>query len=103
VVFPAWMKFVYKHDISRFAQIAVRVWGVDQAFFDQERTALEGIARLEAYWASLGLAVRLAGLGIGTERIPEMADKCSARGTKTVGNFVKIGKEEAEKIYALAL
>lgn len=103
VVFPAWMKFVYKHDVTRFAQIAVRVWGVDQAFFDPERTALEGIARLESYWSSLGLSVRLSGFGIGAERISEMADKCSGKGTKTVGNFVQIGKGEAERIYALAL
>ncbi|MDD4700366.1 MAG: iron-containing alcohol dehydrogenase, partial [Oscillospiraceae bacterium] len=27
VVFPAWMTYVYKHDINRFAQMAVNVWG----------------------------------------------------------------------------
>jgi hypothetical protein len=97
------MKYVYKHDIARFAQIAVRVWGVDQDFFDPERTALAGIARLEAYWSSIGQAVRLSGLGIGTDRIGEMADKVSAHGTNQVGNFVKIGRAEAERIYALAL
>ena len=103
VVFPAWMKYVYKHDVARFAQIAVRVWGVEQDFFDPERTALAGIARLEAYWSSIGQAIRLSGLGIGKDRIGEMADKVSAGGTKQVGNFVKIGRAEAEKIYALAL
>jgi alcohol dehydrogenase YqhD (iron-dependent ADH family) len=103
IVFPAWMKYVYKHDIARFAQIAVRVWGIDQDFFDPERTALAGISRLESFWSSLGLAVRLSGLGIGTERLSEMADKCSAKGTKMVGNFVRVGKVEAEAIYRLAL
>jgi alcohol dehydrogenase YqhD (iron-dependent ADH family) len=103
IIFPAWMKYVYKHDVSRFAQIAVRVWGIDQAFFDPERTALSGIARLESFWSSLGLAVRLSGLGIGTERLSEMADKCSSQGTRMVGNFVKVGKAEAEAIYRMAL
>jgi alcohol dehydrogenase YqhD (iron-dependent ADH family) len=103
MVFPAWMKYVYKHDITRFAQVAVRVWGVDQAFYDPERTALEGIARLESFWSSLGLAVRFSELGIGAERITEMANKCSSNGSKTVGNFVPIGKDEAEAIYKLAL
>jgi alcohol dehydrogenase len=103
VVFPAWMKYVYKHDVPRFAQVAARVWGVDHDFHDPERTALAGIARLESYWESLGLAVRLSGLGIGAERIEEMADKCSAKGTKAVGNFVKVGKAEALAIYRLAL
>jgi alcohol dehydrogenase YqhD (iron-dependent ADH family) len=103
VVFPAWMKYVHKEEPARFAQLANRVWGIDNDFFDAERTALAGIARLEAFWSSLGLATRLSGLGIGPERIPEMADKCSAGGRKTVGNFVKIGRAEAEAIYRLAL
>jgi hypothetical protein len=103
VVFPAWMKFVYKHDLARFAQIANRVWGVDNAFMDLERAALAGIERLEGFWQYIGLNVRLSGLGIGADRIPEMAEKLSAKGTKTVGNFVKVGRAEAERIYALAL
>jgi alcohol dehydrogenase len=103
VVFPAWQKYVYKHDSARFAQIANRVWGVDNAFMDVEAAALEGIRRLEGFWQGLGLATRLSGLGIGGERIEEMADKCSAGGTKSVGNFVKVGRAEAGEIYALAL
>ena len=103
MLFPAWMRYTIKHDIPRFAQLASRVWGADASFFDQERTAREGIARLEAFWTSLGLAVRLSGRGIGAERIGEMADKASSGGTRTVGNFVKIGKAEAEAIYRLAL
>jgi alcohol dehydrogenase YqhD (iron-dependent ADH family) len=103
VVFPAWQKFAYKRDPARFAQIAYRVWGYDNAFMDVEAAALEGIRRLEAFWQSLGLATRLSGLGIGGERIPEMADKLSSGGTRQVGNFVKVGKAEAEKIFALAL
>ncbi|MBR6983792.1 MAG: iron-containing alcohol dehydrogenase, partial [Ruminococcus sp.] len=27
VIMPAWMEFVYKHNVMRFAQAAVRVWG----------------------------------------------------------------------------
>ncbi len=103
VVFPAWMKFAYKHDLARFAQIASRVWGVDNAFMDLERAALTGIERLEGFWQYLGLKVRLSGLGIGAERFGEMADKLSSGGTRQVGNFVKVGKAEALAIYALAL
>jgi alcohol dehydrogenase len=103
VVFPAWMKFSCKHDPARFAQLAGRVWGIDTGYMESERAALAGIARLEEFWASLGLATRLSALGIGAERIPEMADKCCDRGMKKVGNFVKVGRAEAEAIYRLAL
>jgi alcohol dehydrogenase len=103
VIFPAWMKFSYKHDPARFAQLAGRVWGIDTGYMESERAALAGIARLEEFWASLGLATRLSALGIGAERIPEMADKCCGRGMKKVGNFVKVGRAEAEAIFRLAL
>ncbi len=48
VVFPAWMRHVYRNDVQRFAQFAVRVWGVGYDFEDPERTALEGIRRWKA-------------------------------------------------------
>jgi hypothetical protein len=103
VVFPAWMKQVLKHDLARFVQFAVRVWAVDQSFFSPERTALEGIARLETFWASLGLAIRLPGIGIGPERIEEMTSKCTKGGSSTVGHFVSLGKAEVSAILRLAL
>ena len=54
VVFPAWMKYVYQHDIKRFAQYAARVWNVDYSYWSPERTALEGISRLENFYRSPG-------------------------------------------------
>ncbi len=102
-LFPSWMRFTFKQDPARFAQIANRVWGIELVPRDFERAAHRGIEALEAFWRSLGLAVRLSGLGVKDDRIAEMADKLSAKGTKQVGNFVKIGKEEAAKIYRLAL
>ena len=55
IVFPAWMKYVYKHNISRFAQFATRVWNVDYCFECPEKTALEGINRLQEYFRRIGL------------------------------------------------
>ncbi len=49
IIFPAWMQYVYKHDINRFAQFAVRVFGAETYFGDEERTALEGIKRLKNF------------------------------------------------------
>jgi alcohol dehydrogenase YqhD (iron-dependent ADH family) len=102
VVFPAWMKHVYRHDPVRFVQFAVRVWGVDQSFREPEATILEGIARLEAFWASIGLELRLKGLGIGSDRFAEMASKCSSGDTAKVGHFVPLGKKEIHEIFELA-
>jgi alcohol dehydrogenase len=102
VVFPAWMKYNYKHDVARFAQFAARVWGVEPDYFHVEKMALEGITRLEAFWKGLGLPIRLSDLGIGLDRAAEMAKKCTASDTHTVGQFVKLRSADVEKIYRLA-
>lgn len=101
VIAPAWMKFVYKHDVNRFAQFAVRVWGCDMNFANPELTALEGISRFENFLKSIGMPVTFAELGAKEEDIPFMVEKlCKRNG---VGAFVKIGAKEAEEIYKLAL
>ena len=102
IVFPAWMKYVYKRDVQRFVQFAVRVFDVDLAFDDPEAIALEGIRRLEAFYTSVGLPTRLEQVGIDGSRIPEMAEKAAFRGGR-LGHFVSLTAADMEKIYALAL
>jgi len=101
-VFPAWMKHVYRRDIERFAQFAVRVWGVEPSFRSPERTALAGLRRLEEFYRSLGLPVTLKEMGVEEARLEEMADKCTDGGRKTVGNFVKLGRDDVLAILRLA-
>jgi alcohol dehydrogenase len=102
VVFPAWMKYVYKHDVKRFAQFAVRIWNVDNDFWSPEQTALEGIRRHEAFLKSLGLPVRLSEMDIKDDRLEEMADKCTGGDSGTVGHFVALKKKDVHAILKLA-
>lgn len=102
VIFPAWMKFTYRHDVARFAQFATRVWNVEPYFFDTERVALEGIARLEDFWKGIGLSTRLSALGIGMEQAELMARKCTDDDSHKVGHFVELASADIEKIYRLA-
>jgi len=102
IIFPAWMKYVYKHNINKFVQFAVRVWDVDLSFESSEVIALEGIRRMTEFFRKAGLPVTLGEANISEDRFKEMADKCTASGTKTVGSFVKLGREDVIKIYELA-
>lgn len=102
IIFPAWMKYVYKHNINKFVQFAVRVWDVDLSFESSEAIALEGIKRMTEFFRKMGLPVTLREASISEDRFEEMANKCTASGSKTVGSFVKIGKEDIIKIYELA-
>jgi len=101
VVFPAWMKFTLKHDLNRYVQFAVRVWDVEQDFSDPQSTALEGIRRLEQFWTSIGLPIRMKDLPIPTDKIDEMAERAVSHGR--VGSFVEIKKADATAILKLAV
>ena len=103
VVFPAWMTYVYKHEVMRFAKLAVRVWGCQMDFANPERTALEGISALRRFWKSLGMPSNFAELGAKEEDIPQMAHTaCYGDGrTGTLGNFVKLHEEDVANIYRL--
>jgi alcohol dehydrogenase YqhD (iron-dependent ADH family) len=101
VVFPAWMKYVYKNDVNRFARFAVRVWGVEPRFDWPERTALEGIGRTRSFFRDIGLPTTLAELGVADNRMEEMAKKATEKGP--LGNFIKLGVKDVVSIYQLAL
>ena len=101
IVFPAWMKYVYKQDPDRFVQFAVRVFGVEQDFHNPERTILEGIRRLEDFFRRIGLPVTLADAGIPADRLEEMAEKATAGDTRKLGSFMPLGQEDVLAIYKL--
>ncbi len=69
------MKYVYKHDIARFKQFAVRVMNVEQNHFNDEETALMGIATLEAFFDTIGMPTRLSHVEIDDKHLEELADK----------------------------
>jgi len=102
IVFPAWMKYVYKHNKDKFVQFAMRVFDVDFSFEDKDRIIFEMIERLEAWYLRMGLPIRLSHVNIGDERLREMADKCMV-GRTHVGNFVQLKADDVYEIYKLAL
>lgn len=102
IIFPAWMKYVYSHDINRFLQFSARVWDVDFHFSSPEEIALEGINRMMNFFKSIGLPVTLREAGISDDKFEEMAGKCTNFGQHTVGNFVKLTRDDIINIYKLA-
>jgi alcohol dehydrogenase len=103
VVFPAWMKQVHRHDPARFAQWARRVWEVEDYFAHPEEMALEGIRRLEEFYRRCGLPVRLGELGIGPDRLAELAGKATGGGARKLGNFVKLDEAAVLAVLRSAL
>lgn len=101
VVMPAWMKYVYEHDIPRFARMAVCVWGCQESP-DARALALECISKFEAFLKSLGMPTTLGEIGAKPEDIPAIAQNVGF-GPYTFGSFVKLDVEATEAILRLAL
>jgi alcohol dehydrogenase YqhD (iron-dependent ADH family) len=102
VMFPAWMKYVMHHDVMRFAQFAVRVWGCEMDFQHPERTAMQGIECYERFVSSLGMPIRFAQLGANEADIPFLV-KTLGLGKNSIGSFVQLYEDDVRKIYELAV
>ena len=100
IIFPAWMKYVYKSNMDRFIQFAVRVWNVEMNFNDPESTILEGIKKMEEFFTSIDMPTRLSQANINSDRFEEMASKATENGS--VGSFMKLSQEDVLNIYKLA-
>ncbi|MCL2704320.1 MAG: iron-containing alcohol dehydrogenase [Defluviitaleaceae bacterium] len=104
VLTPGWMKYVYKENMNMFVQFAVNVMGVEGSYRDPESIILEGIARLREFFGKLGLPATLSGLGIGEDRLEEMAKKAThfAFGNeKPLGGLKKLYWQDVLEIYKL--
>ncbi|MDA3847151.1 MAG: iron-containing alcohol dehydrogenase [Vallitaleaceae bacterium] len=105
VVFPAWMTYTMKHDINRFAQLAVRVWGCQMDYKHPENTARAGIAALKQFLKSIGMPSDFAELGADKKDIEKMAHTaCYGDGRDGyIGGFAKLGEADVVEIYRLML
>lgn len=103
IIFPAWMKYVYKEDIPRFAQWANRVFDIEIDPKNQEEAAIKGIAALEAFYQSLEMPIRLSDMDIPGDRLEEMALKATNNNAFTIGNFKSLSSDDIVEIYKLAL
>lgn len=102
IMIPAWMKYVYKHDIARFAQFGNRVFNLEINTFNPEETALLAIEHLENFFRELELPVRFSEANLPTHEVDKLA-KSLVINSESVGNFVKIYEKDAREIYKLAL
>jgi alcohol dehydrogenase YqhD (iron-dependent ADH family) len=101
VIMPAWMEFVYKHDIMRFCQMATRVFSCDMDYACPENTAYEGIRCFRNFLHSIGMPINFQELGAREEDIPVLVEKLGIGSGKRAG-FVELSSEDAAEIYRIA-
>lgn len=103
VIMPAWMTYVMNHDVMRFAQFAVRVWGCKMDFSNPEKTAKEGIAAFRSFLTSIGMPAKMAEVGGKAEDIPQLVKNFGLPEGGKTGGFVNLSSEDIANIYKLAL
>lgn len=102
VLTPGWMQYVYKDNINMFVQFAVNVMGVEASFRDPDSIVQEAIARLKTFYRVMGLPATLGELGIGPDRLEEMAKKCTGfafGAEQPIGGFKKLYWQDVLAIY----
>lgn len=103
VVMPAWMEYgcrVRRHDLMRFAQMAVRVFGCEMDFADPYQTAMEGIKRFRKFLLSIGMPINFEQLGADKKDIKLLAEKMHINGKRE--GFIDITTEDVVKILEIA-
>ena len=103
VTMPAVFTYVCQHDVMRFAQVAVRVWGCQMDYFHPEVTARAGIEALRNFLISIGMPKNFEELGAKEGDIPYLVDTlCNGNGRGgSISGFVTLNEEDCKKIYQL--
>ena len=101
VTMPAVFSYELSHNVMRFAQAAVRIWGCQMDFENPERTAKAGIEALRNYLCSIGMPKNFAELGAKEEDIPKMVRSLlyGDGGSGKISGFITLGEEDCTKIY----
>lgn len=104
VLTPGWMQYVYKDNLNMFVQFAVNVMGVKGSYRDPDAIVQEGIARLREFFIKMGLPCTLKELGIGEDRLEEMAKKATGAAfgeEHPIGGLKKLYWQDVLEIYKL--
>jgi alcohol dehydrogenase YqhD (iron-dependent ADH family) len=104
VLTPGWMQYVYKDNLNMFVQFAVNVMGVKGSYRNPDAIVQEGIARLQEFFIKMGLPCTLKELGIGEDRLEEMAKKATGAAfdeEHPIGGLKKLYWQDILEIYKL--
>ena len=102
-VWGSWARYVYKENPKRFVQFAENVFGIEKIGTDEE-VAIKGIEAMENFYKDIEMPISISetGINLSNEDVEMLAEKCSNNGTRYIGSFKKLFKEDMAKIYSMA-
>ena len=106
VIFPAWMRYVWRNHPERFLEFGRQVFGIEAAD-DGEQTVEEAVTAtidaLQEFFVSLGMPSTLGELGIGMEHIDQLLRGLRINKGERFGTFQTLTLDDARAIYESAL
>ena len=80
IISPAYYRYIYRDGLHKFVRYAKHIWGVEDKGQGDEAIALEGINRLAAFIAELGIPATLREVGATKEMLPLIANSTALGG-----------------------
>jgi len=96
VLFPAWGRYIYKHNIPRFAQFARRVWDITET--DDEKAAIMGIQAMADFFNSINMPLTLREFEIDNVS-DRLADLCTFGKQRTVKSYIDMDYNVIKEIF----
>ena len=102
-IWGSWARYVLDDCLPRFKQFATNVWNVEDSGDDRE-VALEGIARTEVFFKSIGMPISLKDFEfeLTDKDIDELAEKCERAVGGKVGAAKVLYRNDFKEIYRMA-
>lgn len=101
ILTPHWMEYVLNDTtVNKFVEYGINVWGLDEDE-DKYKTAHNAIEKTKEFFKSLNIPSTLREVGIGEEKLEEMAKQTVRRGP--VGNFRPLEAQDVLNIFKAAL
>ncbi len=97
VLFPAWARYVYKHNLSRFARFGRNVWGVQEV--DDEKAALKGIEKMEEFFRKIEMPLSLREFAIPKDCADRLSELCTYNRQRVITTYIDLGYEQIKEIF----
>lgn len=99
IMFPAWMKYVYKIIPEKFARLAENVFGITEGSIEEK--ALAGIEEIKKIYEEIGEPISLTDINLSEKDIQALTDNASLQAP--LGKLKKLDKHDIESIFKIAL
>lgn len=97
VLFPAWARYVYKLNASRFARFARNVWDVKEE--NDEKAALMGIEEMENFFRLIKMPLKLREFGIPENSADKLALLCTFSKQREIPSYKSLDYEDIKNIF----